>query len=104
MSDNNELAPLDLLRLIPRLEAAKMRGVSARTLDALFSQHYVAISERRKALRLYLVLDLPSPRLPTQTQPVPPKAAPRKHAYGVAASRLGRPRAVQAEPETVGVK
>lgn len=101
MSDNHELAPLDLLRLVPRLEAAKLRGVSVRTLDSQFSQHYVAVSERRKALRLYLVLDLPAPHLPAQTQPAAPKTASRKHAYGVALTRIGRPRAVQTESEPV---
>ena len=75
MSDNHELAPLDLLRLVPRLEAAK--------------------------LRLYLVLDLPAPHLPAQTQPAAPKTASRKHAYGVALTRIGRPRAVQTESEPV---
>jgi hypothetical protein len=92
MSD--ELTPLDLMSLVPRLKAARMRGVSARTLDAKFRGRYTEVSERRKALRLYEVLDLPAPRLSTDPKPIaPPQTKPKKHVYGVALTRVGRPRA-----------
>jgi hypothetical protein len=95
MSTDQGLTTLELLRPVPRLEAAKQRGVSVRTLDSQFRGQYVAVSERRKALRLYQVLGLPDPRLPAQPQTVAPKEAAKRHVYGVAAQRIGRPHSVR---------
>jgi hypothetical protein len=94
VTNEYDLTPLDLLSLIPRLRSAEMRGVSVRTLDNQFRGRYVEVSARRKALPLYLVLGLPAPRLPGLNPPAapPPK---RRYAFGVAATRIGRPRTVR---------
>jgi hypothetical protein len=96
------LTARELMSFVPLSEAAELRTQDEKTAEEQLREHVTYVSPRRKCVRLYVALGLPPPVLPPLDHSRAPKPIePQRKLRGVAAQRIGRPRAVQAEPETV---
>jgi hypothetical protein len=55
-----ELTPLELLRIVPLEEAARLRGVSTDTLRRNYPEKILQLSPKRRGMRLRDALQLPA--------------------------------------------
>jgi hypothetical protein len=96
------LTARDLMGFIPLSEAARLRTQDEKTTEEQLRGDIVYVSPRRRCVRLYVALGLAPPVLPPLDHSRAPKPIePEGKLRGVAKERIGRPRAVQAESESV---
>lgn len=97
------LSARELMGFVSIKAAADIRAQDEKTAEEQLRPHITYVSPRRRCVRLYVALGLPPPLLPPLDQSKAPKPIePEGKLRGVAAQRIGRPRAVQAETEIVG--